>query len=330
MNNTNDLISKRKNTLNLAALISKIFRKGGVYISLIILLIFAGIFSPKLLAPNHLLFILKISSIIGIISIGQTLLIIVRGLDFSVGASATLIVVLICAVSMGNPKYTFLAIIVALAVGFLVGVINGLLVVRFKISPMVGSLGVMSLLTGITYIYTRGFARGSTPEFVSYLGHGKIFRFLPVSIIIWAVVALIIIFILKSTSFGRYIFAVGANPQAAYIAGLYPGKIIFYVYIISGLLTAIAAIIWAGYLRSPTLGGGSSYPLDSLTAVIIGGTTFAGGKGSIMGTIIGTIIITLLSSLLNMLGLGEGVKMLIQGFLILLMVFTYTGRKVLS
>lgn len=330
MNNTDDLTSKKNYKVNFINLLTKIFQKGGVYISLVILLIFAGIFSPKLLEINHLLFILKIASIIGIISIGQTLLIITRGLDLSVGASATLIMVLICSISMGNPKYVFISIIIALAVGVLIGIVNGLLVVKFKISPLVGSLGVMSLLTGITFIYTRGFARGSTPESISYLGHGKIFGFLPVSIIIWVAIALIIIFILKRTSFGRYIFAVGANPQAAYIAGLYPGKIIFYVYIISGLLTAIAAIIWAGYLRSPTLGGGTSYPLDSLTAVIIGGTTFAGGKGSILGTIIGTIIITLLSSLLNMLGLGEGAKMLFQGFLILLMVFAYTGRKSLG
>jgi len=327
---TNSLISQENKKFNFWKSILGMFQKGGVYISLAILLIVAAFISPQLLDPKHLLFILKIASILGIISIGQTLLIITRGLDFSVGASATLVMVLICSITMGNPKYTFIAILIALATGFLIGVVNGLLVVKFHISPMVGSLGVMSLLTGITYLYTKGFARGSTPEFISYLGNGQLFGFLPVSLIIWIVIAIIIIFILKRTSFGRYIFAVGANPKAAHMAGLNPEKIMFYAYMISGLLTAVAAIIWAGYLRSPTLVGGSSYPLDSLTAVIIGGTTFAGGKGSILNTIIGTIIIVLLSSLLNMLGLGEGVKMLFQGVLILIMVFAYTGRKSIS
>lgn len=308
----------------------RIFQKSGVYISLVILLIIAGILSPRLLEPNHLLFILRIASILGIISIGQTLLIISRGIDLSVGASATLIMALISGVSMGQNRLTFPVILMALAVGVLVGMVNGFLVVRFKISPLVGSLGVMSLITGITYIYTKGFARGEAPDAIAYMGHGKLFGFLPVSIIIWAVIAVIVILVLGKTSFGRYIFACGANPRAAFMTGINPNKILFYVYMISGLLTAIAALIWAGYLRSPTLVGGEYYPLDSLTAVIIGGTTFAGGKGSIIGTIVGVIIISLLSSLLNMLGLGQGVKLLFQGLIIMLMVFAYTGRKTIS
>lgn len=309
----------------------RVFKKGGVYISLAILLIIAGILSPELLEPSHLLFILRIASILGIMSIGQTLLIISRGIDLSVGASATLVVVLICAISMGEDKYLIQVIGIALAVGVLIGMTNGLLVVKFRISPLVGSLGVMSLVTGITYLYTRGFARGSAPRVISYLGHGKIFGFLPIAVLLWAVIAAVTIYVLKKTAFGRYIFACGANPKAAYMAGINPNRILFFVYIISGFLTAISGIIWAGYLKSqPTLVGGTYYPLDSLTAVIIGGTTFAGGKGSIMGTIIGVIIISLLSSLLNMLGLVHGVKLLIQGLIILLMVFAYTGKKKLN
>lgn len=309
----------------------RVFKKGGVYISLGILLIIAGILSPKLLQPSHLLFILRIASILGIMSIGQTLLIISRGIDLSVGATATLVVVLICAVSMGEDKYLFQVIGIALAAGVLIGMTNGLLVVKFKISPLVGSLGVMSLVTGITYLYTRGFARGSAPRVISYFGHGKLFGFLPVAVLLWAVIAAVTIYVLRKTAFGRYIFACGANPKAAYMAGINPDRILFFVYMISGFLTAISGIIWAGYLKSqPTLVGGAYYPLDSLTAVIIGGTTFAGGKGSIMGTIIGVIIISLLSSLLNMLGLVHGVKLLIQGLIILLMVFAYTGKKKLN
>lgn len=308
----------------------RLFQKSGVYISLVILIIIAGILSPRLLAPNHLLFILRIASILGIMSIGQTLLIISRGIDLSVGASATLITVLISSLSMGQNRLTFMVVIIALATGVLVGMFNGFLVVRFKISPLVGSLGVMSLITGITYIYTKGFARGEAPDAIAYIGHGKLFGFLPVSIVIWAVIAVIIFLVLRRTSFGRFIFACGSNPRAAFMTGINPNKILFFVYMISGLLTAIAAIIWAGYLRSPTLVGAEYYPLDSLTAVIIGGTTFAGGKGSIMGTIVGVIIISLLSSLLNMMGLGQGVKLLFQGMIILLMVFAYTGRKTIA
>jgi len=331
MENSNHQYSEDKKKFNFLGFIIKLFQKGGVYISLIILLIIAGILSPRLLEPRHLLFILRIASILGIISIGQTLLIISRAIDLSVGASVTLVVVLICAISMGDERYTLRVILIALAVGVLIGAINGLLVVKFRISPLVGSLGVASLITGITYLYTRGFARGSTPEFISFIGHGQIFGYMPVSLILWAFISIIIIYVLKRTSFGRYIFACGANPKAAHMVGINTGRILFYVYIISGLLTAIAGIIWAGYLRSqPTLVGGGYYPLDSLTAVIIGGTTFAGGKGSIIGTVIGVIMISLLSSLLNMLGLVHGVKLLFQGLIIMLMVFAYTGRKIIN
>ena len=220
MENNNNSYLENTKKFNISEFIIKIFQKGGVYISLIILLIIAGILSPRLLDPKHLLFILRIASILGIMSIGQTLLIISRGLDLSVGASATLITVLICATSMGESSLTFRAIIIALAVGVLVGAFNGLLVVQFHISPLVGSLGVMSLLTGITYLYTRGFARGSAPELISYIGHGQIFGFIPVSVIIWFVVAVIVFFILKKTSFGRHIFASGSNPKAALMAGI--------------------------------------------------------------------------------------------------------------
>ncbi len=331
MDNSNQQYSGYNKKFNFMDFLVNIFQKGGVYISLAILLIIAGIFAPRLLEPTHLLFILRIASILGIISIGQTLLIISRGIDLSVGAAATLVVVLICSVSMGDARFTLRVILIALAVGVAIGITNGLLVVKFRISPLVGSLGVMSLVTGITYIYTRGFARGSVPEFISYIGHGRILGYIPVPVILWAAIAIAIIYVLKRTSFGRYIFACGANPRAAYMAGINPNKILFFVYIISGLLTAIAGIIWAGYLRTqPTLVGGEYYPLDSLTAVIIGGTIFAGGKGTILGTIIGVIIISLLSSLLNMMGLVHGVKLLLQGLIIMLMVFAYTGRKTIN
>ncbi len=327
---TRQSITKKKK-INYIDIFIRIFKKGGVYFSLAILLIIAGVLSPKLLEPTHLLFILRIASILGIMSIGQTLLIISRGIDLSVGANATLVVVLICAISMGRDQYLVQVLATSLAVGAFVGMINGLLVVKFRISPLVGSLGVMSLVTGITYLYTKGFARGSAPQFVAYLGQGKVFSYIPAAVILWAAIAAVAGYVLKRTAFGRYIFACGANPRAAYMVGINPDRILLYVYIISGLLTAMSGIIWAGYLKSqPTLVGGDYYPLDSLTAVIIGGTTFAGGKGSILGTIIGVIIITLLSSLLNMLGLVHGVKLLIQGLIIMLMVFAYTGKKKLT
>ena len=309
------------------SMLNKVFQRGGVYISLILLLIISGIISPSTVDPMHLLRILKVASILGIMSIGQTLLIISKGIDLSVGAHATLTMVLISGITLGNPKYTFFAIIICLLAGLLIGLINGLLVVKFDIEPLVGSLGVMTLITGVYYIYTKGFARGFSPPFIHYVGTGTVFGFLPVSLIIWVMLSLIIIFILKRTIIGRYIYACGANQEAAFTAGIKVGNVRILIYMISGLLTTISGLVLAGFINEPTLIAGTSYPLDSIAAVIIGGTTFAGGKGNIGGTVAGAVVIVFLASFLTIIGLGQAGKFIFQGLIILVLVFIYTGRK---
>jgi len=325
MNNKNMGIAN--NNRGFLSKFSNFFRVGGVYIAFVILLVISGILSPRTLEPLHILDMLQNGSVLGIIVIAQTLLIITRGIDLSVGAHVILIMLLVDGISMANPSKTALVIVVALAVGMSVGLLNGLLAVKLKIEPLVSSIGVMSLLTGISFIYTKGFGKGQAPPFVRELGSGQIFRVIPISVIVWAVLAIAFIFILKKTVFGRYIYAIGSNPKSASLVGINVEQTAILVYVISGLLVSIAGILLAGYLSNPTLAGGETYPLDSIAAVILGGTTFAGGKGGIGGSIIGTLIIVFLASLLNILGLGHPWKLIAQGLIILVLVFSYTGRN---
>jgi ribose transport system permease protein len=301
--------------------------KGGVYLALAILVIISGIISPKMLEPSYILEVLKVASILGIISIGQTLLILSRGIDLSVGVHMTLVMILIDGMSMGRPENTLLALIVALLVGLAVGAFNGLLVVKFEIEPLVGSLGVMTLLIGVSFVYTKGFAKGTAPPLLNFLGSGRLLDFFPVAIVLWILVAFTIFFVLRYTVFGRHVYASGANPTAAKLAGIRIERVRLLVYLISGGLTAFSGVIWTGYLGTPTLAGGSYYALDSIAAVVIGGTTFSGGKGGIEGTIAGVIIIAYLSSFLTILGIGEAGRLMVQGLIILALVFSYTGRK---
>jgi ribose transport system permease protein len=312
---------------NFSNAISKIFKKGGIYLAFCILIIIIAIVAPKTLAPLHILDMLKNGSVLGIIAIAQTLLILIRGIDLSVGSHVILVMLLVDGISMKNPDKTFLVIVVALAVGVSIGLLNGLLVVKLKIEPLVSSIGMMSLITGVSYIYTKGFGKGQAPPFIRELGSGQVFKVVPVSLVIWTVLAIIIILILKKTIFGRRIYAIGSNPKSASIVGINVTGVSLTVYIISGVLVAIAGIILAGYLSNPTLAGGETYPLDSIAAVILGGTIFAGGKGGVGGTIVGTLIIVVLASLLNILGLGHPWKLIIQGLIVLLLVFSYTGRS---
>lgn len=306
---------------------SNIFRKGGVYFVFLILVVFIGILSPKSLGPSHIMDMLKNSSVLGIVSIAQTLLILTRGIDLSVGANIIFVMLLVDGISLGNPNKTVLVIILALVVGILIGLLNGILVVKLKIEPLVGSLGVMSLITGISYIYTMGFGKGTAPPFINTLGSGQLFGFLPVSVVIWAVISIVFIIILKKTIFGRHIYAVGSNPKSAAVVGINVSRVSLIVYVISGLLVSLAGIIWAGYLSSPTFSGGQYFPLDSIAAVILGGTLFAGGVGGVGGSIIGTLIIGFLASLLNMIGLSYPWKLISSGLIILLIVFSYSGRS---
>jgi len=314
-------------SLNAGKATLKFLRAGGIYLALLILVIISGIISPKTVEPEQLLTVLRNTAVLGIISIGQTLLILTRGIDLSVGANVTLINLIIAGISLGKPENTLIAIIAALAVGVAVGLFNGVLAVKLKIEPLVGSLGVMILLEGLAFLYTKGFAKGITPPFIKTIGTGKFFGYIPISIILWAVLSIIIIFILKRTIFGRYIYSVGSNPTAANIAGIKTDRVRIFVYIISGLLIGIAGIVWSGFLGTPTLTSGEYFPLDSISAVIIGGTTFAGGKGGIGGTIVGAIIMVYLSSFLTIVGLGVEWKIIAQGLIILLLVFGYTGRR---
>ena len=302
-------------------------RQGGVFIGLIMLIGVSGILAPKTVDPAYFIEVMRVTSILGIVSIAQTLLILTRGIDLSVGVHMTLIMVLVDGISLGRPENTVLVIVVAFAAGLLISLLNGLLVVKLKLEPLVGSLGVMTLITGVNFIYTKGFAGGVAPPFIHFLGSGRLLGFLPIPVLIWIIAALGVLFLLRKTVFGRYVFACGANPRAARLAGVRVDLIRMTVYIIGGLLTAAAGIIWAGFLGTPTLAGGAYYPLDSIAAVVIGGTTFAGGKGGIGGTVAGAIIMVYLSSVLTIIGLGEPGKLVVQGVVILLLVFIYTGRE---
>jgi ribose transport system permease protein len=302
-------------------------RRGGVFIGLVLLICVSGILAPKTVDPAYFIEVMRITSILGIVSIAQTLLILTRGIDLSVGVHMTLIMVLVDGLSLGRPENTALVIVVAFAAGLLISLINGLLVVKLKLEPLVGSLGVMTLITGANFIYTKGFAGGVAPPFIHFLGSGRLLGFLPVPVLIWLIAALGVSFLLRNTVFGRYVFACGANPRAARLAGIRVDLVRMTVYVIGGFLTAAAGIIWAGFLGTPTLAGGAYYPLDSIAAVVIGGTTFAGGKGGVGGTVAGAIIVVYLSSVLTIIGLGEPGKLVVQGVVILLLVLVYTGRK---
>jgi len=307
--------------------IREIIQKLGIYFVLLILIIISGIFSPSSLKPIHFLNVIRQTSALGIIGIGQTFVIITQGIDLSVGANLTLIEILICGIIRGRGEMVLPAVIFCLGVGALIGLINGLGVTKLKLPPFVMTLVMSSILTGTYLLYSGGSPKGKITNSLRFIGAGRIGNIFPTAIIVWIIVVAVAFVILRYTIFGRYIYSTGGNPKTSYLSGVDVNLVIIITYIISGFCSALAGILLAGYLGTGSLTVGAGYDLNSIAAVIMGGTTFSGGRGGIMGTTGGALVLTVLFSILTILGIAHSGKLMAQGLIIIGMVFLYTKKR---
>jgi len=213
----------------------------------------------------------------------------------------------------------FGAILAGLIVGSLLGLFNGLMITRFRIPPFIATLAMLTIARGLTELWTGGAAITGLGKTFGCLGTGW---FLGVPVQVWtcAVIVAIFVIILRKTRFGRYVYAVGGNERAAKLSGLNVNRIKLLVYTLAGALSAVGGLIVTSKLNSATPTAGDGYELDSIAAVVIGGTSLYGGKGSVLGTILGALIIGVLNSGLIILGVPPFWQKVIKGFVILLAV----------
>lgn len=298
----------------------------GVYLGLVVLLALSAVVSPQSFNPQDLLNLAKQASGLGIVAIGQTLVILTGGIDLSVGSVITLVHVFSVGQIMGRPESVLPVALLCLLMGAGIGCLNGLGITRARISPFVMTLCVDFIVRGLYLIYSKGQPSGFVPDNLRYLGRGRIAGLLPISVIIWVGLSLLFIFILRRTVFGARLYATGANPRVAYLAGVRNERVLFAAYLLTGLLAALAGLILTGDMGAVSLGLGRDYSLDSIAAVVIGGTSFVGGFGGVEGTIAGAFIIRLLTSLLQKANVANPGKLIIQGVLILLVVGAYSKR----
>jgi len=307
--------------------VGEIIQRLGVYFALLLLVIISGILSPSSVNPVHLLNVTRQASALGIVSIGQTFVIMTQGIDLSVGANLTLIEILTAGIILGRGEMVLPVIIFCLGVGAFIGLINGLAITKLKLSPFVMTLCMMSVLTGVYLLYCGGSPRGKIPDSLRFIGAGRIGNVFPAAIIVWVIAIAVAFVIFRYTTFGRYIYSTGGNPQASYLSGVNVNLVIIIAYIISGFCSALAGVLLAGYIGTGSLTVGIGYDLNSIAAVIMGGTTFSGGRGSVIGTVGGALIITILFSLLTMLGIPHSGKLMAQGLIIIGIVSLYTKRR---
>jgi ribose transport system permease protein len=286
-------------------------------LTLILLLIIGGLLIPGFLLPDRVLALGQQIAPLFLVALGQTFVVLIGGLDISVGAVLTLSLVLASGFMQGREELAIPGILLCLVIGCFIGLINGLLIQLLKLPSLIITIGMMSILQGIAWVYTNGAPGGSVPHSIRYLANGRI-NIIPVADLIILFVFLIFLFLIKHTIFGRYLYATGANADAARLSGLSINKITVGAYVISSTLAALAGIMLAGYVGVGTLEAGGPYVLNSIAAVIIGGTKFSGGEGSIVGTAFGVFILAVLTALLIQLGIPVALRSVILSLIVVI------------
>ncbi|WP_299808600.1 ribose ABC transporter permease [uncultured Shewanella sp.] len=293
-------------------------------------LIFAvSLLSPNFLTVDNLLNILRQTSINAIIAVGMTIVILTAGIDLSVGSVLALSGAIV-ATLIGLDVPVIVALPVALIAGAALGAISGIIVAKGKVQAFIATLVTMTLLRGVTMVYTDGrpvpTGFSETADSFTWLGTGYVLG-IPVPVWLMAIVFAGAWYLLNHTRFGRYIYAVGGNESAARLSGIAVDKVKIAAYAICGSMAALAGFIVTARLSSAQPTAGMGYELDAIAAVVLGGISLMGGKGRIMGTLIGALIIGFLNNALNLLDVSSYYQMIAKASVILLAVLIDTKQK---
>lgn len=298
-------------------------------IGLMIFSIIISILSPRFLTSSNLLNVFRQTSINAIIAAGMTFVILTAGIDLSVGSILGFTGAIAARMIVGGNNI-YLSIVVAILVGGLAGMFNGIVITKGKVQPFIATLATMILLRGGTLVFTDGKPIAVVGENVSqlfrWIGTGKVLG-IPVPVVIMIIVFLICYYILTQTSFGRHIYAVGGNEEASLLSGVNTDRVKILAYTISGILAALAGIIVTSRLSSAQPTAGDGYELDAIAAVVLGGTSLVGGQGAILGTVIGALIIGVLNNALNLMDVQSYYQMIAKAIVILVAVLLDRKRS---
>jgi len=289
-----------------------------VFLILAAMCLIASFLSDAFLSVANLFNVARQVSITAIVAAGMTLVILIAGIDLSVGS----ILAFTGAVAAGmlSAKTALpLAVFLALGVGVLFGLANGLIVTKFGVPPFIVTLALMTIGRGMTLVYTKGYPLVITTSSFRTFGSGKIAG-VPLPIIIMLVLYGLMYWVLHNTSFGRYIYAIGGNEEASRLSGIRVDQVKIAVYGISGFLSALSAMIYTSRLMSAQPTAGMGLELDAIAAVIIGGTSLSGGRGGIIGTLVGALIMGVLDNVLNLMNVSPFYQSIAKGLVILIAV----------
>lgn len=307
------------------------------FLFLALLMVVFGVLEPRFLSAYNLLNVLRQVSIYGLLALGMTFVILTAGIDLSIGSVIALAGLVAAAVAKGGLESRFAigaeagfgwpaAALTAMAIGIAAGAVQGFAITRLRVPPFIVTLGGMSVFRGAALLFSDGGPiSGFAPDFV-WWGQGRIWL-VPVPVVIFALFAAICHFVLAHTRYGRQVYAVGGNPEAARLAGVDVRRVVLSVYVITGFFAGLGSFVLAARLNSAEAVAGTGYELTVIASVVIGGTSLFGGIGTIPGTVVGALLIGVLLNGLVLLNVSAYIQQIIVGLIIVLAVAFDTYAK---
>lgn len=297
-----------------------IFQKLGPLLAFILLFFVVAILNPSFIAPLNILNLLRQVSINALIAFGMTFVILTGGIDLSVGSILALSSALMAGM-IASGLDPVLAIFVSAMLGALMGAVNGLLITKGKVAPFIATLATMTIYRGLTLVYTNGNPITGLGDHYTFQLFGRgYFLGIPVPAVTMIITFFVLWFILHKTSFGRKTYAIGGNEKAAFVSGIRVDRVKCWIYGLAGMMAALSGAILTSRLNSAQPTAGTAYEMDAIAAVVLGGTSLAGGKGRIFGTLVGALIIGTLNNGLNLLGVSSFYQQVVKGIVILIAV----------
>lgn len=299
---------------------SRVFQQLGPLLAFILLFIIVAILNPSFLAPLNILNLLRQVSINALIAFGMTFVILTGGIDLSVGSTLALSSALMAGMIVSGID-PIIAIFISALLGAVMGAVNGILITKGKVAPFIATLATMTIFRGLTLVYMNGNPITGLGDNYAFQLFGRgYFLGIPVPAITMIITFIILWFILHKTSFGRKTYAIGGNEKAAFVSGIKVDRVKWMIYSLAGMLAALAGAILTSRLNSAQSTAGTSYEMDAIAAVVLGGTSLSGGKGRIFGTLVGALIIGTLNNGLNLLGVSSFYQQVVKGIVILIAV----------
>ncbi|RCX18774.1 ribose transport system permease protein/inositol transport system permease protein [Anaerobacterium chartisolvens] len=298
-------------------------RSYALLVVFLVMVIVLSIISPTFMTPKNIVNIFRQISINGILAVGMTFVIILGGIDLSIGSLCAIAGVTSAIMLERIPGISFVAIIAGVLACSFLGAVVGFIVSKFKIAPFIATLAMLTIARGLALVIAEGVPHTIKDPFYISLGNGYLWETsspdqisIPTPVLIFVIVAAVSMIILYRTKFGRYVYAVGGNEQASRASGINVNKVKMMVFILNGTLCGIAGIVLAGRITSGQPSAATGYELDAIAAVIIGGASLTGGAGKISGTILGALIIGVLNNGLVLMGVSSYYQQIIRGVII--------------